>query len=104
MKYAVVKIQGSLSKVSEGDQVEVSRLSCKEGETIELEEVLLVADEGKVTVGRPTVKGAKVNARVERLFQGKKMDIFKFKAKTGYRRHIGFRPQRTLLKIEKIVT
>ena len=102
MKYAVVKIQGSQFKVSEGDQIETSRLPQKEGEKANFEEVLLMAEDGKVKIGKPTLKGSFVSAKVIKQFLGKKLDVFKFKAKTGYRRKMGFRPQRTLLQIEKI--
>jgi len=101
MKYAVVKIGGLQYKVSENDQIETNKVSVPEGKPLDLEALLLV-DEGKVKLGLPTLKDLKVKAKVEKQFLGDKLDIFKFKAKTGYRRKIGFRPQRTLLKIEKI--
>ncbi len=101
-KYAVINVQGSQYKIREGDEIEVSRMVQKEGETVGLNEVLLVVDEGKVKLGKPKVKGAEVKAKVVKQFLGPKLDIFKFKAKTGYRRKTGFRPERTLLKIESI--
>lgn len=66
-------------------------------------DVLLVADEGKTQVGKPTVAGAKVQVKV--LVQeekGEKIDILKYKSKSRYRKHTGFRPQYTRLLIEKI--
>ncbi len=104
MKYAVVKIQGSQFKVSEGDRLEVNRLSQKEGEKVEFPEVLLAVEDGQVKIGRPVVKESRVTAKVVKQFQGPKLDIFKFKAKTGYRRKMGFRPQKTLVQVEKITT
>lgn len=102
MKYAVVKIGGLQYKVFEGGQIEVNKLPLSAGEGLNVSDVLLAADEGKVKIGNPLLKGVTVKAKVEKQFFGEKLDIFKFKAKTGYRRKMGFRPQRTLLKIEKI--
>jgi large subunit ribosomal protein L21 len=104
MKYAVVKAQGTQFKVSEGDEIEVNQLDKKEGDEVEFSQVLLLVEDGKVKIGDPSVKGAKVVAKVGKQFQGEKLHIFKFKAKTGYRRKMGFRPQKTLLKVEKITT
>jgi len=102
MKYAVIKIGGAQFKVSPGEEVAVDRCLLKEGEKISFDKVLLVGEDGKVKVGEPTVKGASVSARVVKQFLGKKLDVFRFKAKVGYRRKMGFRPQKTLLKIEEI--
>jgi len=102
MKYAVVKISGSQYKVSEGDKIEVNRLAGEEGKPLKLEEVLLVKNGEKLIIGEPLVKGASVTAKIEKNYQGEKVHIFKFKAKTGYRRKTGFRPQLTQLQIEKI--
>lgn len=102
MKYAVAKIAGMQYLVSEGDQIVVNRLKEKEGQVMDFSEVLLLVDEKKVTIGQPLVKDGKVSAKVVSHFQGEKVRIAKFKAKTGYRRVTGFRPQLTSLKIEKI--
>ncbi len=103
-KYAVVKLQGSQYKVSEGEEIKVSRLPQKEGETAELDGVLLTVEDGKVKVGKPVIKEAKVKMKVLKHFSGEKLDIFKFKAKTGYRRKMGFRPELTLVRIEEIAS
>lgn len=102
MKYAVVKINGSQFKVSEGIQLEVTKLSEKEGETVNFNEILFLSDGKTLTVGKPLVSGASVKAKILNNFQGEKIHIHKFKAKTGYRRKMGFRPQKTLIQIEKI--
>jgi len=101
-KFAVVKIQGSQYKVSEGDRLEISRLVGKEGALVDLDNVLAVSDDDKVKIGTPTVKRAKVSVRIDKQYQGEKLDVYKFKAKTGYHRHLGFRPQKTTLTVEKI--
>jgi len=103
MKYAIVKVNGSQIKVKEGDQVEITRSPIKDGEKTQLSEVLLYNDEGKLKVGKPYLKEIKVEAKVLKHFLGEKLMVRKFKAKNGYRRKTGFRPQRTLLTIEKIV-
>lgn len=102
MKYAVVEVNGSQFKVQEKDKVEVNKISQKEGETITLDKVLLLMDGSKLKVGKPLLKEVKVEAKILKNFLGEKLAIFKFKAKTGYRRKMGFRPQKTLLSIEKI--
>ncbi len=102
MKYAVVKVGGSQFLVKEGEKLTVDRISVPEGKDFEIKDVLLLASEGKLVIGTPTIKGQSVKSAVEKHFLGDKLDIFKFKAKTGYRRKTGFRSQKTLLKIEKI--
>lgn len=103
MKYAVVKISGSQYLVSEGDELSVNKLSGSEGSKIEFPEVLLLVDDKKVKIGQPLVKGVVVKAEIIKKYQGKKIRIAKFKAKTGYRKVTGFRPQLTQVKIQKIL-
>ncbi len=102
MKYAVVSFNGFQYKVQEKDKIETSRVAKKEGEIIDMAEVLLYTDGSKLKVGKPFLKEIKVKAKLIKNFLGEKLDVFKFRAKTGYRRKIGFRPQRTLLEIESI--
>jgi large subunit ribosomal protein L21 len=78
-------------------------LSAAKGESVDLERVLLVAEDEKVTVGKPTVEGAKVVATVADEGKGDKVVIFKYKAKTRYRRKRGHRQPFTSLSIDKIV-
>ena len=99
MKYAVIRIKGQQYKVSEGDEILVGKLVDKKPKV----EVLLLADNGKVKVGKPTVKGAKVKIKVlKEEEKGEKLYVQKFKAKSRYRRKMGFRPLYTRLLIEKI--
>lgn len=66
-------------------------------------EVLLLADSGKVQVGKPVLKDVKVKVKVvTELEKGEKIDVYKFKAKSRYRKHTGFRAQYTRLLVEKI--
>jgi large subunit ribosomal protein L21 len=99
-KYAVVRIGGKQYKVSEGQEILVDRVVDPKKLVVE---TLLVANGEKVSVGKPLVKEAKVKVKiVSEVEKGEKVDVYKFKAKSRYRKHIGFRPQYTRLLIEKI--
>lgn len=100
MKYAIIKIKGVQYKVSEGDEVLVGKLGEKEKPEAE---VLLVVSDGKVKIGKPVVKGAKVKLKVVKQEEkGKKLKILKYKAKSRYRKRMGFRPVYTRLLVEQI--
>lgn len=99
-KYAVIRIGGQQFKVTEREEILIGKL--KDVKKFE-PEVLLVADGEKVEVGKPTVKGAKVTLKiVAEVEKGEKVDVYKFKAKSRYKKHTGFRPQYTRLLVEKI--
>jgi large subunit ribosomal protein L21 len=83
--------------------VKVERLSVEEGNTVELDEVLLVADDEGIRVGQPTVEGAKVLAEVLGEDRQKKTIVFKYKPKVRYRRKKGHRQIHTRLAIKEIV-
>lgn len=102
MNFAVVKIGGKQFKVAQGDVIEVEKMSTSKDKKLKLEEVLLVSSDGKVKVGSPTVKGVNVTATVLEDKKGKKVRVSKFKSKVRYRRTSGFRPQLSVLKIERI--
>lgn len=103
--YAIVEISGKQYKVQEGDIVFVDRLeNLEEGSKVTFDKVLLVSDDKKVTVGQDTVKGAKVEATVVGHGKGKKVIVFKYKAKKNYRRTQGHRQPYTKVQIEKIAT
>lgn len=98
MRYAVIKYQGHQYKVVEGEAILVDKL-LDQSEP----KVLLIADDGKVKVGKPFLKEAKVKMKIlAEEEKGEKLDIFKFKAKSRYRKHIGFRPLYTKILIESI--
>lgn len=101
MKYAVIKFNGKQYKVSEKDKVKVDFFEKDQKPEVE---VFLVVDEEKVKVGKPTIKDAKVEYKVlEELKKGEKVNVLKYKAKSRYRKHIGFRPQYSLIEIVKIL-
>lgn len=100
--FTVIRMGSTQYKVSLADVIDVPRISAEVGETIKVNDVLLVADEGKIKIGTPIVKGASVEAKIEAKYQGEKLDIRRFKSKVRERRHIGFRPQLTRLLITAI--
>lgn len=101
-KYAVIQLQGKQYQVSEQDELIVDRLPQAEGESFQVEEVLLVVDGEKRQIGAPTVKGAKVTISVTSHAQGDKLRVFKYKAKSKYRKTQGHRQQQSVIKVDKI--
>lgn len=86
-----------------GDVVDVELLSAEPGQSVNLDQVLLVSDEGAVKVGQPLVTGATVRATVVGEVRGEKLVVFKYKPKVRYRRRTGHRQTYTRLSIEEIV-
>jgi large subunit ribosomal protein L21 len=98
-KYAVIEIKGQQFKVSQGDEILVGKLNKEKPEA----RVLLVVDGEKIKIGKPVVKNAKVELKVvNEEEKGKKLYVYKFKAKSRYRRKMGFRPVYSRLLVEKI--
>ncbi len=104
MEYAIVESGGKQYKAVPGSAIEVDRLPLEVGETVELESVLLIAEGDKVTVGKPTISGAKVQATVVAQFKAPKIIVFKYKPANRYRVKSGHRQHYTRLQIEKIVS
>jgi large subunit ribosomal protein L21 len=100
--YAIVEIAGQQFKVKKDQQIYVHRLDAKEGAKVDFENVLLTDNEGKVSVGTPAVKGAKVSASVVRHLKGDKVIIFKKKRRKGYQKMNGHRQSFTQIKIDQI--
>lgn len=100
--YAVVESGGKQYRVEEGATVQVERLDAEPGAALTLERVLLVAEGDTVKIGAPVVKGATVTAKVVGHGRGRKVVVFKYKAKAHYRRKRGHRQSYTSLLIEKI--
>ena len=98
-KYAVIRIQGKQYKVSEGQEILVDKMN----DLKVVPEVLLYVNDEEVIVGKPVLADIKVKIKViTELEKGEKLDIYRFKSKSRYRKHTGFRPQYTRLLIEKI--
>ena len=102
--YAIVATGGKQYRVERGQRLDVERLSAEPGSQIDLSEVLLVADGEQVTVGQPTVPGARVVAEVLGEKRSKKLIVFKYKAKVRYRRRNGHRQRLSQLVVRDIVT
>lgn len=101
--YAIIETGGKQYKVSPGQRIEVDRLVESVGETLELGNVLLLADDGNVVVGTPTVPGVTVHATVVEQGRGRKITVFKFSRGNRYHRKRGHRQNYTTLEIEDIL-
>jgi large subunit ribosomal protein L21 len=100
--YAIIKTGGKQYKVEEGAALSVEKLPAAEGETVIFGEVLAVVTDGEVKAGSPFLPGVSVRAKVLEQGKDKKIRIFKYKAKTNYRRRQGHRQPFTKVEIEKI--
>ena len=100
--FAIIRVGGKQYRVSDGTQVLVDRLHVEEGAAFDGAEVLLLTDGDQTTVGTPVIAGATVSATIVRHALGKKIRVFKYKAKKNYRRRIGARAHQTLLRIDAI--
>jgi large subunit ribosomal protein L21 len=103
MNYAIIKTGGKQYKVTEGQTIDVEKIDVAEGGTVQLDEVLMIAEGDKVTVGKPLVEGARVMATVKKTGKGKKIIVFHYKSKVRSRRKNGHRQPFTSLSIDKIL-
>jgi len=101
VKYAIIKTGGKQYKVAEGDIIEVDKLPENEEKVI-FDQVLLLVTDGDVKIGKPTISGEKVEAKILGSLKGIKIRVSKFKSKVRYRRVSGFRASLTKVQIEKI--
>ena len=101
--YAIVRTGGKQYRVEEGRSIVVERLPVEEGATVELSDVLLIADNGNVTVGTPAVEGARVLAQVVEHGKAEKVVVFKYKAKVRTRKKTGHRQPYTRLTVQQIL-
>jgi large subunit ribosomal protein L21 len=100
--YAIVEIAGQQFKVEEGKKIFVHRLDIEDGKKIEFDQILLLDEDGKISVGEPTVKDATVQAKVIEGVRGEKVIVFKKKRKKGYRIKNGHRQNFTQVEIISI--
>ena len=99
---AIIVTGGKQYKVSEGDVLFIEKLEAEAGQTITFDQVLAVMDGDNATFGAPTVEGACVDATVVKNGKGKKIRIFKYTPKKGYRKRQGHRQPYTKVEIAKI--
>ena len=100
--YAIIKTGGKQYRVSEGDVITIEKLDVAAEGTVSFDEVVTVVKDGEVKVGTPIVDGAKVTGTVLEHGKAKKILVFKYKAKSNYRRRQGHRQPFTKVRIEKI--
>lgn len=101
--YAVILTGGKQYSVQVGDEIFVEKLAGGVGEPITFGEILAVSDENGLKAGNPTVEGAAVEAEIVKQGKQKKIIVFKYKAKKGYRNKKGHRQPYTKIRINKIV-
>lgn len=101
--YAIVECGGRQYRAEEGQAFSVEKLPYEVGEQIELDNVLLLSNDGEITIGQPTINGVTVLATVTKQYRGKKIFVWKYKPKKRYRRRRGHRQSYTRLIIDSIV-
>ena len=99
---AIIVTGGKQYTVSEGDILFIEKLNAEENAVVKFEEVLAVLDGENSKIGAPVVEGAAVEAKVVKNGKGKKIDVIKYKAKKGEKKHIGHRQPYTKVEITKI--
>lgn len=100
--YAVIKTGGKQYRVAAGDKLRVETLDAEEGDTVNLDQVLMVGDGENINVGAPILAGASVEAKVLAHGRHKKIDIVKFRRRKHYRRQMGHRQNFTQIEITGI--
>jgi len=101
--YAIVEIAGQQFKVERGNKVYVHRLEANEGDKVEFDKVFLLDNDGKISVGNPTVDGAKVAATVISHLRGDKVIVFKKKRRKGYQKWNNHRQSLTQILIQGVL-
>lgn len=101
--YAVIRSGGKQYTVRPGDRLKVERLEGEAGGTVEFTDVLMLADGDAVSVGAPTVAGARVVTEIVEHGKGEKLIIFKYKSKIRYRKRTGHRQRYTQLAVREII-
>ncbi len=100
--YAIIRTGGKQYQVTSGDRLRVEKLAGSVGDSVDLDQVLMVVDGEEVRVGQPIVQGAKVVAKIAEQGKAKKVVVFKKKRRKGYRLKRGHRQDYTALQIEEI--
>ncbi len=102
MKYAVIQLQGKQYRVQEGDVLTIDRWDAEADKSVDVSDVLLLADGEQVQVGTPVVTGVKVTLEVLEHGMDEKLRVFKYKSKSKYRKTHGHRQRVTNVKVAKI--
>jgi large subunit ribosomal protein L21 len=102
MPYAIFTTGGQQFRAEAGVTIKIPLLAAEPGSKVTFDRVLLASDGKQIQTGQPVVKGAKVTAEVVRHGKGKKIRIYRFARRTGYRRHAGHRQDFTEVKIADV--
>jgi len=100
--YAVIATGGKQYRVTEGDVLRIEKIAGDVGDPVTLDQVLMIADGDQINVGRPVVANAAVNARIVEQGKAKKILVFKYKRRKGYRKKQGHRQPFTAIRIDTI--
>ena len=100
--HAIIETGGKQYRVTEGDTIYIEKLGVEAGDTVTFDRILSVTDGDKLTIGKPTVEGAKVTASVDKNGKQKKIVVYKMKPKKNYRRKQGHRQPYTKVTITNI--
>ena len=103
-KFAIIKTGGKQCLAEEGREIVIEKISGKPKDKVEFKEILLFVDKGEVNIGRPLLKSVKVVGEIKEQIKEKKIKIFKFKAKSRYRKTKGHRQSKTKITIKKIIS
>lgn len=102
MSFAVIATGGKQYLVSKGEKIQIEKLAGEVGDTIIFDQVLATISDSEYTLGKPTVSGVSVEAKITEQGRGRKIEVLKYKAKSKYRRKIGHRQAFTEIEITKI--
>ena len=100
--YAVVRSGGKQVRVEPGQSIRVEKLNGSVGDSVELDEVLLIGGDGGARIGAPLVDGAKAVGTITAQDRGPKITVFKMKRRKGYRRRTGHRQSYTEIRVDRI--
>ena len=101
-KFAVIKTGGKQYKIKEKDVLKIEKIPGEIGDKVEFDEVLMIADDNKVEVGDPFLRGKKVESKILEQERDKKVLVVKYKPKTRYKKRVGHRQMFTKVEIVKI--
>ena len=102
MSYAIIKTGGKQYRVAEGDEIFIETIPGEEEDQVSFDQVLAISEGGLLRVGTPTLSGASVTGKIVKHGRGKKIVVFKYKSKKGYKRKQGHRQPYTRILIESI--
>ena len=100
--YAVISTGGKQYRVSKGDTIQIEKLDKKEGDTILFDKILLISNNGKVSIGKPFLKKSKIEGVIKAQGRDKKISIIKFHRRKHYKKQAGHRQSFTQIKITNI--